>query len=237
MKKRNAFIVIILLLGIITPSWSDETKVRDIDGNVYQTVIIGEKEWFAENLRVFRYNNGDAISTSLNDAEWSSTREGAYAIYPHDSIDGHSSDEDVLKTYGALYNWFAVDDPRGLCPAGWSVPSDDDWTILMEYLGGEYIAGRQLKATGNLEEGDGLWYPPNAGATNETGFSAIPGGGRYRDGHYSLIGSYGSWWSSSESSSAHSWSYLMFRNFDSLERYQYHKPSGFSVRCFRDVDI
>jgi len=113
--------------------------VTDIDGNVYQTVIIGNQEWITENLRVTKYNNGDDIPTGLNDSEWQNTTQGAYAIYPHDGgeteddVEGINSDEEMIGAYGMLYNWYSVDDERGLCPAGWSIPSDEDWTQLINY--------------------------------------------------------------------------------------------------------
>ncbi len=110
--------------------------VTDIDGNEYITVIIGDQEWIAENLRVTSYNNGDAIPTGLNNTEWSNTTDGAYAIFDHNhwAADGINSPEEMVAAYGKLYNWFAVTDPRGLCPEGWSVPSHDDWTQLEQYI-------------------------------------------------------------------------------------------------------
>jgi uncharacterized protein (TIGR02145 family) len=112
----------------------DIDSVTDIDGNVYPTVIIGNQEWMAENLRVTRYNNGDAIPTGLNNTEWGNTTSGAYAIYPHGDIDGLDSDEEVVAAYGKLYNWYSVDDERGLCPEGWSIPIHNEWTQLEQYI-------------------------------------------------------------------------------------------------------
>ncbi len=108
--------------------------ITDVDGNVYNTVLIGDQCWMAENLRVTQYNNENAITTDLSNADWGSTTVGAYAVYPHNEITGLNSDEDVLEAYGALYNWYAVDDSRGLCPEGWSVPSHDEWTQLEQYI-------------------------------------------------------------------------------------------------------
>ena len=114
----------------------EDGTVTDIDGNVYQTVIIGNQEWMAENLRVTRYYNEDDIPTGLSNTEWSNTTDGAYAIYDHNQTwaDGIDSPEEMVAAYGKLYNWYAVDDSRGLCPEGWSVPSHDDWTQLEQYM-------------------------------------------------------------------------------------------------------
>ncbi len=110
--------------------------VTDIDGNEYITVIIGDQEWMAENLRVSKYNNGDNIPTGLSDDDWRNTTEGAYVIYDHNAsnTDGINSPEEMVAAYGKLYNWYAATEPKGLCPEGWSVPSHDDWTHLEQYI-------------------------------------------------------------------------------------------------------
>lgn len=136
--------------------------VIDIDGNSYPTVIIGNQEWMAENLRVAHYNNGEAITT-----DWSAMREeGAYGIYPYSDIDGLNSDAEVVEAYGKLYDWYAVDDDRGLCPTGWRVPSDEDWDVLVDYLfdqghqgdphaGSANGAGNALKSCSRVDHPDG----------------------------------------------------------------------------------
>ncbi len=125
-------------LSKLPPPDGTTGTITDIDGNTYNTTFIGGNEWMAENLRVTKYNNDDAIPTGLSNAYWFNTTQGAYAIYPHGSINGLDSDAEVVAAYGKLYNWHAVDDERGLCPAGWSVPGDDDWTQLVDYLMDEY---------------------------------------------------------------------------------------------------
>ena len=193
--------------------------ITDIDGNVYNTVTIGTQVWMKENLKVSKYRNGDAIPTDLDTAAWSTTSSGAYAIYNNDAANN--------IIYGKLYNWYAVADSRNLCPVGWHVPSDGEWTILENFLGGASIAGGKMKAVSNL------WLSPNTGATNESGFSGLPSGYRYTNGSYYGVG-FGGWWSSTESSSSEAW----YRNLDygsgvSGRNFNY-KQYGFSVRCLRD---
>ncbi len=228
--------------------------VTDVNGNYYVTVIIGTQEWMAENLRVTRYPNGINIPTGLSASEWEGTTEPAYAIYPHTSIDGLNSDEDVLQAYGALYNWYAVDDETGLCPEGWSVPSDDDWTALVNYVVSEGFpnsnitngAGNALKSCRQVDHPDGghcdtsehpRWdsHGTHSGFY-EFGCSALPGGGRYSHGVYYNIGSNGYWWSSSEDSSTNAWHRYMGRSFGGVNRHLVNKHYGYSVRCFRDID-
>jgi uncharacterized protein (TIGR02145 family)/uncharacterized repeat protein (TIGR02543 family) len=220
--------------------------VTDIDGNEYVTVIIGNQEWMAENLRVTRYKNEDAIPTGLSNADWSSTTSGAYAIY--------NNDDDMLEAYGKLYNWYAVDDSRGLCPAGWSVPSDADWTALVNYVVSQGFpnewdnpngAGNALKSCRQVNSPLGgdcntsehpRW---NSDGTHhgfdEFGFSALPGGGRWSDGSFSNVGGYGLWWSAAELSGTYAWGRSMSSVDGSVGRSSGDKRDGFSVRCLRDA--
>ena len=200
--------------------------VTDIDGNVYSTVEIGSQCWMAENLKVERYLNGDNIPTGLSDAAWQSTTSGAFAVYNNDAAN--------KATYGLLYNWFAVDDARGLCPTGWHVPTDGEWTQLTYHLGGGSVAGGQMKTTGTLEAGTGLWFAPNTSATNSSGFSGLPGGDRPISGAFFSQGLGGYWWSSSEYSTANAWYRLLYYYYGDAYRPNYYKQSGFSVRCLRD---
>jgi len=223
-----------------------EGTVTDIDNNLYQTVIIGNQEWMAENLRVTRYNNGDNISTGLSDAEWGSTTSGAYAIY--------NNDDDMLQAYGKLYNWYAVDDARGLCPEGWSVPSDADWTALVNYVvsGGfpnsnvTNGAGNALKSCRQVGHPDGgdcdtsehpRWDSDGTySGFDEFGFSALPGGSRFTNGSFASLGTHGDWWSSTGYSSTYAWNRSMSHGNGNVYRLIYNKSYGFSLRCFRDLD-
>ena len=194
----------------------------DIDGNEYATVIIGNQVWMSENLKVTKYRDGTAIPTGLSNSEWENTTSGAYAVY--------DNNETHADTYGYLYNWYAVDDSRNIAPDGWHVPTDDEWTTLTDYLGGTSVAGGKMKETGTSH-----WNSPNTGATNESGFTAFPGGYRfYVNGDYNDIGSYGYFWSSSENNSSSAWKRILSYDNSEVNRNYDNKFYGFSVRCVRD---
>ena len=200
--------------------------ITDVEGNVYRTVEIGDQCWMQDNLATETYGDGSAIPTGLSNSAWSSTTSGAFAVY---------ADNPANKgTYGLLYNWYAVADPRSICPAGWHVPTDAEWTQLTDHLGGTSVAGGQMKTTGTLESGTGLWFAPNTDATNSSGFSGLPGGFRVIDGNFYGQGSFGYWWSSSESSSLAAWSRLLNVNLGNALRNDTSKQLGFSVSCLRD---
>ena len=203
--------------GNNSPNETD--TVTDIDGNVYQTVTIGKQTWMVENLKVTKYRNGDAIPNVTNGTEWSNLTTGAYCEY--DNVARNSA------VYGKIYNWYAVADSRNIAPTGWHVPSDDEWTTLTTFLGGELYAGNKLK-----EKGTAHWQSANYGATNETGFSALPGGS-YSGGSFYNLGSGGYWWSSTERSS-HAWYRYMYYNYGGVFRVSSNQSVGCSVRCLRD---
>jgi uncharacterized protein (TIGR02145 family) len=216
------------------PNWNG-TTLTDIDGNTYQTVVIGNQIWMKENLKVSKYRNGNSILTGLSDAAWTATTSGAYAIYNNDPANN--------ITYGKLYNWYAVADQRGLCPVGWHVPTDHDWNLLAKFLDPvtdtaciecANTVGGKMKSTGTIEAGTGLWYSPNAVASNSSGFMGLPGGDRDYLGLYFVVGSIGYWYSSTEYSSTDAW-YRRLSNFDgNFYRINGNKLSGISVRCLRD---
>ncbi len=229
----NVLDIVGVVQCIITFCWDNgEDTCIDIDGNVYNTIIIGNQEWMAENLKVTHYRNGDEIPTGYSDEEWSQlddTETGVFAIYDDDP-----ANED---TYGNLYNWYAVDDTRDICPDGWHVPMDTEWTELTDYLGGTSVAGGKMKSTGYIEGDNGLWYFPNIGATNESGFTALPGGYRYGyDGLYYSIGGSGHFWSSTAYDSYSAWRRSLYYYYSSGHRYYYDKQFGLSVRCLKDAD-
>jgi uncharacterized protein (TIGR02145 family) len=208
--------------GVFVPG----NGVTDIDGTVYTSIIINGQEWMQQNLAVTKYRNGDPIPTGLSGITWLTTTSGAYAINNNDAANN--------TTYGKLYNWYAVNDSRGLCPTGWHVPSDAEWTTLETSLGGSSVAGGKMKSTGTINNGDGLWYSPNEQATNESGFTGLPGGYRASNGTYNAIGSNGSWWSSTEGDSTSAWYRVLYYNYSSVDRTNGNKRFGFSVRCVRD---
>ena len=182
-------------------------SVTDIEGNVYSTVIIGNQEWMAENLKVTHYRDGDPISTEN------------YSFYNDDQIN--------FEKYGNLYDWHAVDDERNIAPEGWHIPSDSEWLELITYLGGEGVAGGKLK-----QEGFDNWIEPNTGATNESGFTALPGGYWY-SGHNNL-GYDAYFWTSVEYSSSYAWRVRLFHDRSEVTQLQDHMGHGFSIRCVKD---
>jgi len=187
--------------------------------------------WMAENLQVTHYRNGDTIPNVTNQKPWATkitnrdtwaNLTGAYCNYDNHVTHG--------STYGRLYNWFAVNDPRGLAPKGWHVPSDAEWQTLVDYLGGSYVAGGKMKESGTRH-----WKAPNTGATNESGFSALPGGFRASSGTYRLMGVYATFWSSSGYSLDKAWTRELTDDNSKVSRdYIGGKRFGFSVRCVRD---
>lgn len=192
----------------------------DIEGNVYSTVAIGFQIWMAENLRTTSYANGDPIPNVTN-SQWSNLTTGAWAHYNNDS--------QYENPYGKLYNWYTVNDPRNVCPVGWHVPTDAEWTVLTDYLGGQNVAGGKMKSTGTQ-----YWQSPNTDATNESGFSGLPGGGRGNDGSFYGIGDGGGWWSSTEFNTSNAWGRDLYYYIGNVNRNPYSKGNGFSVRCLRD---
>jgi uncharacterized protein (TIGR02145 family) len=204
--------------------------VVSYQGYDYATVLIGEQCWFAENLRSENYDNGDAIPAGLSASEWSSTSSGATAVY------GESASN--LETYGRLYNWYAVDDARGLCPSGWHVPTDGEWMTMEMALGmSESEAnsagwrgtnqGTQMKTTYGWNNG--------GNGTNSIGFSGLPGGFRLDLGYFLGAGYYGYWWSSSPVD-PDAWSRNLYVNNESVNRLNFNRRGGLSVRCVRDAE-
>ena len=199
--------------------------VVDIDGNLYKTVAIGQQEWFAENLRTSKYNDGTPIPNVTDNTQWSNLNTGAWSYY--------NNDENNNARYGKLYNWYAVSNSangnKNVCPTGWHVPTDAEWTVLTDYLGGVFVAGGKMKEVSTTS-----WNSPNTDATNKSGFIGLPGGFRFFNGGYILIGDNGCWWSSTHYDSTNAW----YRNLYSLSgdanRNYNYKEDGLSVRCLRD---
>ena len=187
------------------------------DGHTYDLVAIGDQCWFAENLRSEHYANGDAIPSGISNSSWENTTSGAVAFY--------NNDVGYLETYGRLYNWYAVDNSRGLCPSGWHVPTDGEWTALTDHLGGSSVAGSQLKSSPSDS--------PSWDGTNSSGFSALPGGRRLYDGNFSLVGYSGYWWSASPNLNF-AWFRNLYSDVDNVSRSSSSQRSGLSVRCVRD---
>lgn len=219
-----AFLVVFALLSCTSDKKDKETFVCiDIEGNSYTTVRIGEQVWMGENLKTRFFRDSTAIQNVTEGSDWEALHVSAYCDYNNDS-----TNSDI---YGRLYNWFAVDSPYMLCPEGWRVPTDDDWTTLTDYLGGGDIAGAKLK-----EEGTDHWTAPNSGATNESGFTALPGGYRSSNGNFYGIGASTDYWSSTSASATTAWRRYIYYNGLDISRFHLSKRSGFSVRCIMEED-
>ncbi|MCX6334779.1 MAG: DUF1566 domain-containing protein [Bacteroidia bacterium] len=205
----------------LTFTTTASSNVTDADGNVYNSVTIGTQVWLAENLKTTKYRDGSTISNVTDNTAWSTESSGAYCWYGNDPVT-------YKATYGALYNYYTTVDNRNLCPTGWHVPTDAEWIALIAYLGGESAAGSKLKETGTVH-----WVSPNDDATNESGFTALPGGYRDNLGAFNEIGTYGFWSSSTKFSETQYWDRYI-RNIGSnvIKDYPY-KQNGLSIRCLQ----
>ncbi len=212
--------------------------LTDIDGNVYNTVQIGNQCWMKENLKTTTYQNGTPIPNVTDDDTWADLTTGAYVWYDNDIT--------WKDSYGALYNWYATVDANGLCPEGWHVPTHDEWTDLTDFIGGTSSPhGNELKSCRQVNSPLGgecntsehprwEYYNSSIYGTDKYGFSGLPGGGRNGSGAFNGVGSNGHWWSSTEDSSSNAWG----RNLKNTSGYvgviNVSKRYGFSVRCRRD---
>jgi uncharacterized protein (TIGR02145 family) len=224
-RSLTSMILLIMLLGVVPESFAQQKSgfITDIDGNIYKTIIIGDQVWMAENLRTTKFNDGTPIVNETDMTKWVQITTPAYSWCNNDI-----SNKEV---YGALYNWYAVNTGK-LCPAGWSVPSDADWTKLTDLLGGAETSGGKLKESGTLH-----WNSPNSEANNETGFSAVPAG--YRNGYFwgqgtfYEIGINGYYFTSTEYTNTHIWTRTLNAGNSKVYRSIFVKNDGFSVRCIK----
>ncbi len=231
MKTKSALYTIliaslffpIILNGQVENAKSGNT-ITDIDGNVYHTVAIGTQIWMVENLKTTRYRNGDSIPNVTHGTTWTALNTGAYCWYNNDEASNK-------VIHGALYNYYSIADSRNIAPTGWHVAAEADWATLTTFLGGESEAGGKLKDSGSKN-----WKSPNTGATNSSGFTALPGGCRSQYlGEFIKMGNYGLWWSSQASDPSYAWSRSLLYSNISLTRGYSYKQYGFSVRCVRDL--
>ncbi|MEI7897091.1 MAG: fibrobacter succinogenes major paralogous domain-containing protein [bacterium] len=233
--KIGSILFVLALVPIISFSQSKVAdQVTDIDGNIYNTVKIGNQEWLKENLKVTRYNNGDPISQITDVFAWTKLTTPAYCNY--------NNDERVAQEYGRLYNYNAVVDPRKLCPSGTHMPDDQEWETLSEFLGGLKVAGGKMKEAGTKH-----WRSPNVmviDTTNgnfseipveESGFSALPAGRQYHD-QYIFLGEYTQMWSVTQCEYDDDlvWCRYLTFSLPHLKRFTYKKHYGLSVRCLKD---
>jgi len=232
LKKINrirlySFVIIGLFIILTNSCKKDDNNnipstVKDIDGNIYHTVTIGTQVWLAENIKTTHYCNGDSIPNGPTGTSWYNQKTGSQCDYGNKPSNG--------LIYGKLYNWYAVDDSRKLCPTGWHVATNDEWTSLSNYLGGDSIAGGKLK-----ENGVTHWAEPNVGANNLSGFTALPGGGR--TGEFAVLGYLGIYWTSTEGDTVCSCAWRRALHSDDsilISNGLQGKSWGMSVRCIKD---
>jgi uncharacterized protein (TIGR02145 family) len=215
-----------LVLFAVSCKKSDPDKVpatvTDMDGNLYHTVTIGSQVWMVENLKVTRYNDGTAIPQVTDSASWENLKSPGYCWY-----DNHDSTNQ--NNYGLLYNGYVINTGKNIAPVGWHIPSDSEWAVLTTYLGGENVAGDKLKEAGSTH-----WSIMNTVATNESGFTALPGG--YRSASFALfagIGTVGYWWSSTPYGYGFIYRY-MYDDESQVMSNNTNKEFGYSIRCIRD---
>jgi uncharacterized protein (TIGR02145 family) len=230
-KIKAAVAALVLLVAISCKKESsvqsstinnESSTQQDITGNI-ASVTIGTQVWMKKNLNVSRYRNGDKIPQVRDSAQWAKLTIGAWCWYNNDSATG--------AVYGKLYNWYAINDPRGLAPAGWHIPNDSEWLATETLLGGTNgrNAGGKMKETGTTH-----WLDPNVNATNSSGFTALGGGYRSEIGQFCYINFLGYWWSSTQSGPNYAFCRRLVSYGGFMDRISYEKQKGFSVRCVKD---
>jgi uncharacterized protein (TIGR02145 family) len=230
-KLPLIFVIVGFMLILLSASKNSnlaESKDKNNQNNssvdsTINVITIGNQVWMTQNLNIDTFRNGDKIPEAKTVKEWQEYAQGdkpAWCYYENDAKNG--------EKYGKLYNWYAVNDPRGLAPIGWHVPSDQEWTILTDHLGGVEKASSKLKSKSG-------WFEEGHDGNNSSGFSALPGGNRYHGlGTFNLLGHWGYWWSSSEFNINDAWYRGMDCSNSVVLRYLDYKEDGFSVRCLKD---
>jgi len=222
MKAHLSMKKSLFILMFITMSKSflmAQTTVKDFDNNIYHTKTIGGQVWMIENLKTTHYRDGTPIPIVTSEADWGDLKTDAYCDYGNKPS----------PFYGKLYNWYAVTNTLNVCPVGWHVPADTEWNTLINFLGGETVAGGKLK-----EKGTAHWLTPNTDATNESGFTALPGGNRSSAGPYYFIGKMGYWWSINTTDEDVAWFRSLSNDDGTVGGKEIFKTGGLSVRCIKD---
>jgi uncharacterized protein (TIGR02145 family) len=227
--KRNGLMFIIsqffFSFSFLAQFPTSGTGVFDIEGNFYSTIILeNEQEWMAENLKSKLFSNGDSIQNLVQNNAWQVANTAVYSTYNESSTNN--------EIYGNLYNWFVTIDERNVCPSGWHVPSDDEWTDYSDLLGGNGVAGGKMKIQDTL-----FWKAPNLGATNESLFSGLPAGCRYDGGNFANIEKYAYWWTSTQLDNQFGWFRSANYLSDNLVKNYVKKQSGYSIRCLKNKAI
>lgn len=219
MKKQIC--IVGLALFLLSGKVNSQVKMKDGDGNEYGTVLVGSTYWIDQNLKSSKYANGDIITNVDDNTAWSQLNTGAWSYYNKSSLNG--------STYGKLYNWYAVDDSRGVCPTGWRVPTNTDWNNLGKALGGDTLVGGKLKQTGTT-----LWSSPNTAATNQIGFNALPSGYRGNMGAYGSLASNAYFWVRESYNGTEAVGRNITSNSKALFTEHNNKLNGFAIRCVKE---
>jgi len=228
MKTIFAACAVLMLLAISWTKENNSIQSSTLGGenltqqNSFASVTIGTQVWMQKNLNVSRYRNGDEIPQVKDSARWAKLTTGAWCWYKNDSMIG--------AVYGKLYNWYAINDPRGLAPSGWHIASSSEWYATYTFLGtNDHNAGGKMK-----EAGTAHWLNPNVNAINTSGFTALPGGYRDNLGQFAYINFLGYWWSSTGNGIKYAWCRCLVSYGGFMDSVSYHKGKGFSVRCIKD---
>lgn len=233
MIRNLIFVLLLICLEGLQSCSEDDVKttpggiaVFDLDGNMYVSIIIGEQEWLAQDIRTTRFNNGEFIPTIKGDTADISGEPPAVYGWSYEKSD---SDLSAPISSGLLYSWEAANDPRGICPPPFRVPTKEDWEELIDFAGGAQVAGGKLKPMGTA-----IWFAPNSGATNEFKFSAFPGGIRSPEGNFTLLGSEGLYWTSTEIGDQSVQFFRLLNNSEVVLTGNANKNFGISCRCIRE---
>ena len=242
MKVTRLLFLLVFLIGMSscvekTPAGPDDMvesdPVTDVDGNVYRTIMIGDQIWMAENLSVTHFRNGDPIPNVTDSMHWTDTYEPAYCEY--------NNSTSFVQHYGRLYNWYAVQDPRNIAPEGWHVPDDSEWSELETFLGMDSVAVNDIRWRGEnqgvqLKEIGTAWDSLDTGATNESGFTALPAGYRRFNGRFDYIDYTAFFWTTTEYEELQGWFRALRCDYTNVYRYANLKEYAFSVRCIKDAN-
>ena len=229
MKKIPLILFLVLIIAIQLSSCGGATKDGTTKENTIKEVTIGKQVWMSENLNVDKFRNGEVIPEVKTAKEWISAGQNKQPAWCY-----YNNNPDNGERYGILYNFYAVNDPRGLAPQGFKVPTDEEWNRLIDFLGGKGLAGKSMKSINFWADSEKDGITKTGNGTNESGFAGLPGGGRSYDGGFVGVGYYGHWWSSSEVGTGYAWDRYLDYDYGDASQNANYKQSGLSVRCLKD---
>jgi uncharacterized protein (TIGR02145 family) len=237
MRNLLTFAVIAAILLALAGCKADKNLdvIKDIDGNIYGVITIGKQKWLQQNLKVTHYSNGDSIINITDSTTWASN------VSPNPAVPAYCNYNNVdtnARQFGRLYNWYAVNDPRQICPAGWHVPGDTEWHTLALALDPNALWAfndAESNTAGGMLKSITLWNTPNTGATNSQGFTGLPAGVREKDGQFFRIDLIADFWSSTATDTLqNAWLRALFWEDAQLHRFTDAEAAGYSVRCIKN---